>query len=116
MDQKFHEYAEVDSQAEAFELQEEGWTLVKTKQANGKTFYILGRNPGRWTLKPSQVHPLHKGHTWIGLILIGVGGFFLFFSQGSGFGILSYSGFDQILIGLGLVLFFFGVFEFRGEK
>lgn len=112
----FHEYAEVDSPQEALELEEEGWVRVRTGQANGKTFYILGRNPRGFSIRPSQTHPLHKGHTWIGLIMIVVGGFFLISTQASGFGILQNTGFDQILIGVGIILFLAGVFEVRGEK
>lgn len=109
MANNYHEYAEVDSKEEAEELRLEGWALVETKLVNGQPVWIMGRNPPPHGINQLATHPLHKGHSIIGLILMGAGGIMLLFFGGA-------NAFNEIIIGVGLVLLLFGLFEFRGEK
>src|SRR3989344_5741879 len=105
----FHEYAQADSKEEAEELRLEGWTFVETKLVEGEPRWVMGRNPPPHPIHQLATHPLHKGHSIIGLLLMGGGGVMLLFFGGANV-------FNEIIIGVGLVLLLFGLFEFRGEK
>lgn len=108
--QRFHEYAQVDSKVEAEELRLEGWTFIETKLVDGEPVWVMGRNHSTvHGVQQLAVHPLHKGHTIIGLLLMGVGGVLLLFFGGA-------NAFNELIIGAGLVLLLFGLFEFRGEQ